>query len=518
MEDFDDEPAVVHLSDDEEHAVAPVEDSENPDVIQLDDDVIPEEDVPDDEETAENLENLENVLDDSEIIAENSGEADQEVEEEDNPFADDDDSDEDGGGVQVTIRKMEPTEKPAARQGKLDLDTTATINDKPIYDLDLAQMEDRPWRKPGADITDYFNYGFTEETWNLYCERQKKLRIEFAGNQKAANEALFSSIKIANPLANPVMNTTSSVVKVLTDNGGRFKQHVHQSAAPTPLMNDQVIRTVISGNNQSAPSLMDFTRPPPGMSMPPPMGTAPPTSVADPIFSDAPPGVDMSSDLPPGVESAPGASVAPLLPGGLDLNLGLPPLGFNPNMPPPGMPPMGMMSTSLPPPGFAMPPPQFQQHSRAGFGPGPVGAASAPRSLMGSGAFSTVSDDDEERRSSRRKRSRSRSPHRDRDRDRRDRETRRRGERESDRTSSRRHRSRSASGDRRRKRDDREREKRRERRGDDEDRKKRSRRGDEEEESSSGRKERKEKSSRSRHEDEESSTGVVVKEEIPDDE
>lgn len=50
------------------------------------------------------------MLDDSEIIAENSGEADQEVEEEDNPFADDDDSDEDGGGVQVTIRKMEPTE------------------------------------------------------------------------------------------------------------------------------------------------------------------------------------------------------------------------------------------------------------------------------------------------------------------------------------------------------------------------------------------------------------------------
>ena len=81
------------------------------------------------------------------------------------------------------------------------------INDKPIYDLDLAQMEDRPWRKPGADITDYFNYGFTEETWNLYCERQKKLRTEFAGNQQQANTALFSSIKISNPLANPVMNT-----------------------------------------------------------------------------------------------------------------------------------------------------------------------------------------------------------------------------------------------------------------------------------------------------------------------
>jgi pre-mRNA 3'-end-processing factor FIP1 len=32
-------------------------------------------------------------------------------------------------------------------------------------------------RKPGADITDYFNYGFNEETWRAYCERQKRLRI-----------------------------------------------------------------------------------------------------------------------------------------------------------------------------------------------------------------------------------------------------------------------------------------------------------------------------------------------------
>ena len=31
---------------------------------------------------------------------------------------------------------------------------------------------------PGADITDYFNYGFNEDTWKVYCEKQKKLRAE----------------------------------------------------------------------------------------------------------------------------------------------------------------------------------------------------------------------------------------------------------------------------------------------------------------------------------------------------
>lgn len=29
-----------------------------------------------------------------------------------------------------------------------------------------------------ADITDYFNYGFNEESWKVYCDKQKYLRTE----------------------------------------------------------------------------------------------------------------------------------------------------------------------------------------------------------------------------------------------------------------------------------------------------------------------------------------------------
>jgi len=28
----------------------------------------------------------------------------------------------------------------------------------------------------GADISDYFNYGFNEVTWKQYCDKQKRLR------------------------------------------------------------------------------------------------------------------------------------------------------------------------------------------------------------------------------------------------------------------------------------------------------------------------------------------------------
>ncbi len=28
------------------------------------------------------------------------------------------------------------------------------------------------------DITDFFNYGFNEETWRAYCQKQVQLRLE----------------------------------------------------------------------------------------------------------------------------------------------------------------------------------------------------------------------------------------------------------------------------------------------------------------------------------------------------
>ena len=30
----------------------------------------------------------------------------------------------------------------------------------------------------GADISDYFNYGFNEDTWRMYCEKQRRMRNE----------------------------------------------------------------------------------------------------------------------------------------------------------------------------------------------------------------------------------------------------------------------------------------------------------------------------------------------------
>ncbi|CAF4363944.1 unnamed protein product, partial [Adineta steineri] len=60
----------------------------------------------------------------------------------------------------------------------IDLDAQGVINGKPTYEYDILNAykdEEKPWKKPGADIVDYFNYGFTEEVWAQYCNRQRQL-------------------------------------------------------------------------------------------------------------------------------------------------------------------------------------------------------------------------------------------------------------------------------------------------------------------------------------------------------
>jgi len=54
-----------------------------------------------------------------------------------------------------------PTQGPK----KIDVNAVGLINGQPIYEYDLdTEQDEKPWRKPGADISDYFNYGFNLET------------------------------------------------------------------------------------------------------------------------------------------------------------------------------------------------------------------------------------------------------------------------------------------------------------------------------------------------------------------
>ncbi|XP_030288723.1 pre-mRNA 3'-end-processing factor FIP1 isoform X2 [Sparus aurata] len=54
-----------------------------------------------------------------------------------------------------------------------DIDALICVQQIPVL---KAKVEEKPWLRPGADISDYFNYGFDEESWKTYCKKQLKLR------------------------------------------------------------------------------------------------------------------------------------------------------------------------------------------------------------------------------------------------------------------------------------------------------------------------------------------------------
>lgn len=75
-------------------------------------------------------------------------------------------------------------EKPKTNQGKFSIEefeSVGTISGQLAHEFSIDSLDEKPWRKPGADITDYFNYGFNEETWRAYCEKQKKMRLHESG-------------------------------------------------------------------------------------------------------------------------------------------------------------------------------------------------------------------------------------------------------------------------------------------------------------------------------------------------
>ncbi len=49
------------------------------------------------------------------------------------------------------------------------------------YDIAMEQIQQRPWLNPGEDLSNYFNYGLTEETWTKYAKEQlvKRNKLSF---------------------------------------------------------------------------------------------------------------------------------------------------------------------------------------------------------------------------------------------------------------------------------------------------------------------------------------------------
>lgn len=86
------------------------------------------------------------------------------------------------------------TDYPAIHTSTIDVNANPVhpVTGKPItstdLDTDFPTEDDKPWRRPGSDITDFFNYGFDEFTWASYCLKQQQLRNEVTDQKKQLEE------------------------------------------------------------------------------------------------------------------------------------------------------------------------------------------------------------------------------------------------------------------------------------------------------------------------------------------
>ncbi|CAD0109270.1 unnamed protein product [Aureobasidium uvarum] len=109
---------------------------------------------------------------------------------------DDEDDDDDDSDIDIITEHKdgaapEPpdgSKYPEVRTSSIDVNATPSwdpagklITEVDI-DADLAEHT-KPWRLPGTDQTDFFNYGFDEFTWTQYCLRQQNMASTI-NNQK----------------------------------------------------------------------------------------------------------------------------------------------------------------------------------------------------------------------------------------------------------------------------------------------------------------------------------------------
>ncbi|KAI1099648.1 Fip1 motif-domain-containing protein [Jackrogersella minutella] len=102
----------------------------------------------------------------------------------------------------VSSRAAPGPDLPAVSTSKIDVNAAPVYKPvgKPITQISIDEdlpENDKPWRKPGTDLSDYFNYGFDEFTWSMYATKQDNVRNEYSSDAIAQNnKKMFEDIQM----------------------------------------------------------------------------------------------------------------------------------------------------------------------------------------------------------------------------------------------------------------------------------------------------------------------------------
>ena len=73
-----------------------------------------------------------------------------------------------------SIDDLDPADTPKPNEGiqqkkeiNEELKKLRYSHHRTAFDVDIDNLDSHPWRNKNADISDYFNYGFNEKTWQV---------------------------------------------------------------------------------------------------------------------------------------------------------------------------------------------------------------------------------------------------------------------------------------------------------------------------------------------------------------
>ena len=108
--------------------------------------------------------------------------------------------------------------------------------------------DDKPWRRPGTDMTDYFNYGFDEFTWASYCLKQDSLRKEVVDSKKQMDEMQnLLGISGKPGTAPPAITPMGALTEIPLDMQQMMAQMMSSGVDPTQMDPSVFIQQMMQG-------------------------------------------------------------------------------------------------------------------------------------------------------------------------------------------------------------------------------------------------------------------------------
>ncbi|XP_048109584.1 pre-mRNA 3'-end-processing factor FIP1 isoform X3 [Alosa alosa] len=190
----------------------------------------------------------------------------------------------------------------------VDMNAEGSVNGTPLLEVDVESFDEKPWKKPGADLSDYFNYGFNEETWKIYCDKQRRLRMSLEVMSLGSSKTLGRSSHHSDHSKSDSFYISASSSSRKSSNsinviGGQSGAISRLEGRRRHNADGNVIQVISkpSSDGESTPTKMPFFPP----NIPPPPLPPPPSHCSTPSLIP-PPRLPISVP-PPGFPPPPGA-------------------------------------------------------------------------------------------------------------------------------------------------------------------------------------------------------------------